>query len=523
MKFTSKTVLMLIFIMSQSFAQNSGYFDSEFNFGNTLYLFVPNPGEKFYDLAVQEDNKIVVAGYSRGLLGDGIDYSYTVFRIKENGSIDSTFGDNGLALFGEGKATAVEIQGDGKILVVGTMTEGVSLARLDTDGNLDTSFGTDGVLVIPMSTVFKFGIINDIEILSSGKIMLTGYLGDGSNNNLLVIRLNEDGAVDSEFGNSGYIEMYIGSTVDQGDYILEQSDSKIIIVGQTYYHLFAARFNADGSLDESYGESGKIVTDLKVDQTSGDKFKGRLQSNDDLVVAGYSPDPNKHNSSNYTAVRILSNGTIDVSFGSDGYVNIDFDESQNQDWAYDVLISEQGKILLGGSYTNSNNFANLGILALNSDGSVDESFGVNGRASALGYAIKSLSFDEKQRIVAGGYSTQGRGYAVARFIFSQDVTSVNQENKNLPGDYTLSQNYPNPFNPSTVIKYQLKSPGFVKLKVYDILGREISTLVNEYKNAGDYSLPFDANSIDGGLSSGVYIYKLQVNDFVDVKKMLLTK
>lgn len=86
-------------------------------------------------------------------------------------------------------------------------------------------------------------------------------------------------------------------------------------------------------------------------------------------------------------------------------------------------------------------------------------------------------------------------------------------------EYSLSSNYPNPFNPSTVISYALPQSGLVTLKVYDILGNEVATLVNEVKSEGIHSVNFDAS----GLPSGVYIYKMQAGDFVQTKKMMLLK
>ena len=86
-------------------------------------------------------------------------------------------------------------------------------------------------------------------------------------------------------------------------------------------------------------------------------------------------------------------------------------------------------------------------------------------------------------------------------------------------EYSLNQNYPNPFNPSTKISYLIKEEGLVTLKVYDILGTEVTTLVNENKPAGTYEAEFNASS----LPSGMYIYKIQSGQFSDVKKMLLTK
>ena len=87
--------------------------------------------------------------------------------------------------------------------------------------------------------------------------------------------------------------------------------------------------------------------------------------------------------------------------------------------------------------------------------------------------------------------------------------------------YSLFQNYPNPFNPSTIISYQLPKAGNVTLKVYDVLGREVATLVDEYRNAGSYNVQFTMNNVQ--LSSGIYFYQLKACDFVETKKMLLIK
>ncbi len=88
-----------------------------------------------------------------------------------------------------------------------------------------------------------------------------------------------------------------------------------------------------------------------------------------------------------------------------------------------------------------------------------------------------------------------------------------------PSEFKLEQNYPNPFNPSTVISYQLAVSSNVSLKVYDMLGREVATLVDEFKPAGSYEATFDA----GSLSSGVYLYKLTTGDFIQTKKLILMK
>lgn len=104
------------------------------------------------------------------------------------------------------------------------------------------------------------------------------------------------------------------------------------------------------------------------------------------------------------------------------------------------------------------------------------------------------------------------------FAYFQIVTNVKSENE-LPTEFLLEQNYPNPFNPSTMISWQAPVSNYTTLKVYDVLGNEVATLVNEYKQAGNYEVEFNAK----GLSSGVYFYRMVSGLFTNTKKLLLTK
>ena len=94
-----------------------------------------------------------------------------------------------------------------------------------------------------------------------------------------------------------------------------------------------------------------------------------------------------------------------------------------------------------------------------------------------------------------------------------------EKHNEIPDKFSLSQNYPNPFNPTTKIDYAIPKNGFVTLKIYDVLGREVKTLVNENKTPGNYSIDFNGSEF----SSGVYFYKLESKGFSDVKRMILIK
>ncbi|MFN3871645.1 MAG: T9SS type A sorting domain-containing protein [Ignavibacterium sp.] len=121
------------------------------------------------------------------------------------------------------------------------------------------------------------------------------------------------------------------------------------------------------------------------------------------------------------------------------------------------------------------------------------------------------------------YLFAGSG-VVFRRPLSEMITSVENDDL-ITTDFKLNQNYPNPFNPSTKISWQLPVSGYTTLKVYDILGNEVATLVDEYKNAGSYEVEFNAVETRRGVSlpSGVYFYKIQTGNFVQTKKMILTK
>jgi len=100
-----------------------------------------------------------------------------------------------------------------------------------------------------------------------------------------------------------------------------------------------------------------------------------------------------------------------------------------------------------------------------------------------------------------------------------EVIGINQISSNIPNNFSLKQNYPNPFNPNTIINYQLQKFSNVSLKVYDVLGNEVSTLVNQKQNAGSYEVGFNATA----LSSGIYFYTLKTEGFSETKRMLLVK
>lgn len=130
--------------------------------------------------------------------------------------------------------------------------------------------------------------------------------------------------------------------------------------------------------------------------------------------------------------------------------------------------------------------------------------------------IHAIICNNTYAFCAPEYGNNGRG--IYRRPLSE-LTAIKEINSEIPEIYSLSQNYPNPFNPSTIIKYDLSKSSAVKLIIYDAVGREVKTLVNENQNAGSYKVEFDGSN----LSSGLYYYKIQSGEFTQTKKMVLIK
>ncbi|MBN1290827.1 MAG: M4 family metallopeptidase [Candidatus Latescibacteria bacterium] len=135
------------------------------------------------------------------------------------------------------------------------------------------------------------------------------------------------------------------------------------------------------------------------------------------------------------------------------------------------------------------------------------------------YVVFTLPLNDDKMTVSGNATAFYYGKHPIWFTRNENVVAVEEENAGLPDDFVLNQNRPNPFNPSTLIPFSLSSPSLVTLNVYDILGRKVATLVDETLPAGEQSVRFDAS----GLASGMYIYRLRVNDRYKTMKMMVVK
>jgi uncharacterized delta-60 repeat protein len=194
---------------------------------------IGSSNDEAYSVAIQSNGKIVVAGYS----DNGAQRVFAVVRYNTDGSLDSSFDSDGkvtTAIGSDDLAKSVAIQSDGKIVVAGSSNNGsdndFALIRYNGDGSLDSSFDSDGIAITVFGSSSDFG--NSVAIQSDGKIVVAGSSNNGSNNEFAVARYNTDGSLDSSFDSDGKVTTAIGL----GDYAFSlalQSDGKIVVAGSS--------------------------------------------------------------------------------------------------------------------------------------------------------------------------------------------------------------------------------------------------------------------------------------------------
>ena len=319
-----------------------GTLDSDFDADGILIL--SNTGElnHGYCVSVQPDGKILVGGTS----SIGGNTGVFVARLYPDGSLDNSFGVNGVSqpTFAVPDVTCndMALQPDGKIVVAGNTIVGGSYsffaARIDETGSLDNSFGVNGASMFSIGTGQQF--FNDMAMQDDGKIVLVGGVLE-SDIDLAIARLNTDGSLDNTFSFDGKLITDInGSDLANGVQI--DTDGKIVVVGESDNESLLVRYNADGTLDNSFGVNGKVVHEFST--TSNDELNCLVIDGDEkLVVAGGSYGASFQE---MLVARFNPDGSLDNTFSFDGSVHTDFFGSNDK--AKAILIQPDGKILVAG-------------------------------------------------------------------------------------------------------------------------------------------------------------------------------
>ena len=268
-----------------------------------------------------------------------------------DGDLDPTFGEGGVSTTSIGiqeEANSIALQSDGKIVLAGYSGSDFAVVRYNSDGSLDTSFDSDGKLTTDFGSS---DLGNSVIVQNDGKIIVAGQSYNGSNNDFAVVRYNADGSLDATFGTGGKKRTPIGSGSDVAWSVALQSDGKIVLAGYssngTGSDFAVVRYNSDGSLDTTFDSDGILTSDLGTNEEARSVV---LQSDGKIVAAGYS-----YNGSNndFAVVRYKADGSLDATFGTGGYKTTPI--GSGDELATSVVLQSDGKIVVAGYSNNGSN------------------------------------------------------------------------------------------------------------------------------------------------------------------------
>ena len=398
--------------------------DSSFGTSGIIIQQISNSlsgSEQAVGISILADKKIIITANA-----DNVIPSVVISKYDTSGAIVNAFGgftapsgilndsDGGLQL----SARGVALDGNQKLVVGGYNVSGsgktFKIGRvMDTSGLgfYDPNFGQIG-----FNGSYTFGInpgttvdmINSVGIQSAdGKIIAVGSTATGTDQDAIIIRYDASGVLDTSFNTVGY-KTFNFASVSGNSYnsIQIQADTKFLIAGQsmsgTSGVLVLSRHNADGSLDGTFGTGGTVQI---LSQSGTDNFNSvKVQPDGKILVSAQRYISGQ--SYNFSIFRFDSSGTLDNTFGASGEVSVDIFSSGTLDKCNDFAIDKNNKIILAG-FNDSQ--TNLCIARLNTDGSLDGTFGTSGvvttTASGTLQAINSVRIQDDGRILVAGYTT----------------------------------------------------------------------------------------------------------------------
>ena len=424
-----RTLLTLILVSAFYVAiAQPGSLDPSFGNGGKAIIDINNTDDYGSSIILQDDGKIIIAGTAENQINGYRDFA--IIRLEAFGYPDNSFGLNGKVVtdfgFSYEECNAIALQDDGKLIAVGCLYNGsnsdIALSRYNTNGSIDNTFGTNGKVIINFGGSYEAGYA--ISILSNSKILIAGSKGY----NFFLCRLNTNGSLDGTFGSGGYVITVVGPLGGYANSICVQNDGKIILAGfsekqfpkaseQTDFAI--VRYNSNGSLDNTFGTSGIVITDVGGIR---DRALSVILQNDGKIIAA-----GQCNSYDFATVRYNSNGTLDNTFGINGKVITDF--AGDADICEKVLLQQNGKIV-GAGYVYQNSNYSFALVRYNANGSIDNTFGANGKViTDFGSNNEDKAFgliiQPDGKIIAAGYALglSSYDYAISRYLGDMVIIS----------------------------------------------------------------------------------------------------
>jgi uncharacterized delta-60 repeat protein len=413
--------IVLTWLISSQVAQAAaGDLDPTFGIGGMVTTDINRSTDIANAVAVQADGKLVVVGQTYKH-NDYTGEDFVVTRYNTDGTLDNTFGSRGRVRTDfPGLAavpSSVVIQPDGKIVVAGgafplfTFAGNFEVVRYNPNGSLDTSFGNGGIVTTTFpegSYAFDVALQPDGKIVAAGTIFVDFIPGEPSNTDFALARYNQDGTPDATFGNGGQVTTDFVGMEDDAFSVLIQPDGNIVAVGSandpaTYYDFAAVRYLSNGTIDTTFGVAGKVSTDFGA-RGFDRAHSAALQADGSIVAAGFAISANGI-SQNFAVARYTSSGVLDTTFSRDGLTQIDFGSCCQS--AYKVLLQSDGKIITVGYANTESSDSDFLLARLSSRGSLDATFGVGGKVRTsfgdLNGGANGAALQSDGKIVAVGF------------------------------------------------------------------------------------------------------------------------
>lgn len=369
-------------------------------------------GDNLRDIAVQDDGKIIAVGAS------GVN-DFTITRYTANGVLDPTFNGDGINFVDLGGtndvASAVEVQTNGKIVVTGSLGNGsCGIIRINSNGTLDTTFDTDGKLIL---TSFE---CPTLAIQADGKIVLAGRTLGVSPVSLKLARLNVNGSLDPTFSTDGIVLTSVEANNNSLSKVEIQADGKIVGAGHVNDagKSVVVRYNTDGSLDPTFSGDGIALNDFSPNQELTMDMAINPVTGTITTIS-----LNTANSGGQLFVRYTSDGNLDTSFSGDG--QLDIPASASGCFSSSLLLQSDGKIIAAAGRGCTNSSSDVSLVRLNANGSFDTTFGINGTVltdNNGGGIFKTALVGDK--LIVGNNSNGNTDFGLERYNLSNTPTAA---------------------------------------------------------------------------------------------------
>jgi uncharacterized delta-60 repeat protein len=407
-----------LFLLLPFFASaQDGSLDATFGTSGSTTLVFGGFASEAHTIALQPDGKILIAGTAAG--GGS---SVAIARYNVDGTLDNTFGTSGKIkhnLANSPNISTMALYSDGDILLGGKGSSMGFLFRLNADGSKETTFGTDGVVTFDN----YFTGLTDFRLVAGNKIIGCGPAKNGSLTYFGLFKKNADGTPDATFGTGGYVLQDMGSQETLNQMAL-QNDGKILLTGTVYngadYDIILSRFKSDGTLDASFGTAGITISSF----TSGAYEQGNdleVLSDGKIIVAGRSSAAGINS---FLIARYKTDGSLDNSFGTSGKTITAI--SNSMDEIHSLAVSADGKLVVGGFSGDATNrlFTIARYKSNGSIDTGFGTSGIATTAIGAKSVVEEILIQPDGKILAGGYSdVNPRAFALARFKNTVSVST----------------------------------------------------------------------------------------------------